>query len=276
MEVNEKIYPFTRFNNKWESVEGTPQIEVKTFKAKDQMINLRNQNYDDKYSVLVELDMRIDYLVPFLDQRMLEPSLLNSMTMNDSVFIAKDDNHLLSKITEIDFSNKNIGRLKLISVTNAKKFMEQSTLCKGRESVFRMKEIKERKVFVKDYTCTTLSIYAVSNTLVSGLYKYNKKWKEKMNIPDRTQCLDFSATNIDKIKIIKYSKKGIVILAEDGDSSFNGTKLQEGKQYTVSFETLDRSGNNGEEYFLQKQCACHLTSLEEKLTEEILSVIKST
>lgn len=276
VEVNEKIYPFTRFNNKWESVEGTPQIEVKTFKAKDQMISLRNQNYDDKYLVLVELDMRIDYLVPFLDQRMLEPSLLNSMTMNDSVFIAKDDNHLLSKITEIDFSNKNIGRLKLISVTNAKKFMEQSTLCKGRESVFRMKEIKERKIPVKNYTCTTLSTYAVSNTLVSGLYKYNKKWKEKMNIPDRTQCLDFSATNIDKIKIIKYSKKGIVILAEDGDSSFNGTKLQEGKQYTVSFETLDRSGNDGEEYFLQKQCACHLTSLEEKLTEEILSVIKST
>ena len=72
MEVNEKIYPFTRFNNKWESVEGTPQIEVKTFKAKDQMISLRNQNYDDKYLVLVELDMRIDYLVPFLKFHQLQ------------------------------------------------------------------------------------------------------------------------------------------------------------------------------------------------------------
>ena len=56
------------------------------------MISLRNQNYDDKYLVLVELDMRIDYLVPFLDQRILDPSLLKSMAMNDSVFIEKDEN----------------------------------------------------------------------------------------------------------------------------------------------------------------------------------------
>ena len=275
VEVDGKIYPFTKFNNKWEAIDGTPQIEVKTFKAKDQMISLRNQNYEDKYLVIVDLDIRIDYLVPFLDQRVLSRALLNSMTMNDSVFIEKDENHLISKITEIDFSNKDIGCLKLIAVTNAKKFMDQSTLCKGRESVFRMKEIKERKILVKKCVDTTLSTYAVSKATVPGLYEYNENWKIKMNIPRNTQCLDFSATNIDKIKIIKYSKKGIVILADDENCSFNGTNLQKGKLYTVSFETLDRSGNEGEEYFLQKQCACHLTGLEEKLTKEILAVIRS-
>ena len=67
VEVDGVVYPFTRFDNGWTAVEGTPQIEVKTFKAKDQMISLRNQHYEDEYLVLVDLDMRIDYLVPFLE-----------------------------------------------------------------------------------------------------------------------------------------------------------------------------------------------------------------
>lgn len=276
VKVGEKIYPFTRFNNKWEAVEGTPQIEVKTFKAKDQMISLRNQNYDDKYLVLVELDMRIDYLVPFLDQRILDPSLLKSMDMNDSVFIEKDENHLISKITKIDFSDKNIGCLKLISVTNAKKFMEQSTLCKGRESVFRMKEINERKVIVKTGCREDLLQYVFPNTVVPGMYKFGTDWKKKMNISSTTQCLDFSATNIEKIKILKFNKKGIVISAEGKNCTFNDTELMEGKQYSVSFEILDRSGNTGEEYFLQKQCARHLAGLEDELTQKILNVISSS
>lgn len=275
VEVDGKKYPFTVFNNKWEAVANMPQIEVKTFKAKDQMISLRNQNYDDMYLILVELELRIDYLVPFLDSRLLKPSLLESMVMDDSMFIKKDDRRLISRISEIDFSNKKIGYLRLISITNAKQFMEQSTLCKERQSIFRMKQIEERKILVKIDNNETLDTYAEPNNRVPGLYKFRTTWKTKMNIPNETQCLDFSATNIDKIKILKFNKKGIVISPNGKNCSFNETELQEGKQYTVSFETLDRSGSSGEEYFLQKQCACHLTGLEDELTKKILSILQS-
>ena len=50
--VDGKTIPFTRFNNKWEPVVGKPQIEIKTTKAKDQMISLRNQSYDDQYLIV--------------------------------------------------------------------------------------------------------------------------------------------------------------------------------------------------------------------------------
>lgn len=273
--VNGKTYPFTKFDNKWKPVEGMPQIEVKTFKAKDQMISLRNQDYDNEYLVLVDLDMRIDYLVPFLDKTILNSSLLNSMQMDDSSFIIKDDNNLIKRISEIDFSNKEIGKLMLISITNASDFMHQSTLCNQRESIRRMKEIRERKTqIVKGLLHIPLLQYASTSPRISCLYEFNLNWFSKMNIPASTKCLDFSADNIEHIEINKFNRKGIVVSAKQEGCSFNGTELIVGKQYSIDFEELDRSGNGGSEYFMQKECACHLTGLEDTLINEIINIIK--
>ena len=275
VEVDGVVYPFTRFDNGWTAVEGTPQIEVKTFKAKDQMISLRNQHYDDEYLVLVDLDMRIDYLVPFLDKKCLDKKLMDTMKMDDSIFIARDDNGLITRVSPIDFSNDEIGKLKLISITNASDFMKQSTLCDSGISVYRMKEIKERKTrIVKDVLHDKLMMYAQNSSRIPCLYEFKSEWMEKMSIPKKTKCLDFSADFIEDIEIVKYNKKGIVITALGKKCTFNGLHLEEGKQYSVSFEILDRSGNGGSEYFMQKQCACHLSGLENELIDDIISVIK--
>lgn len=273
--VDEKIVPYAIFDNKWKAVEGMPQIEVKTFKAKDQMISLRNQQYDDKYLVLVDLDMRIDYLVPFFDKDCLDDKILKTLEMDDKIFITKDDGKLISRISLIDFSNNVIGEINLISITNASDFMRQSTICGSRISVWRMKEIKERGTkIVNGLLHEVLNTYSQKSTRVSCLYEFNNDWMTKMRISSNTKCLDFSADNIDGIEIIKFNQKGIVITAIKQGCSFNGTKLEVGKQYTVAFEILDRSGNEGSEYFMQKQCACHLAGLEDKLIEEILASIK--
>lgn len=275
VEVDGVVYPFTRFDNGWTAVEGTPQIEVKTFKAKDQMISLRNQHYEDEYLVLVDLDMRIDYLVPFLDKKCLDKKLMDTMKMDDSIFIARDDNGLITRVSPIDFSNDEIGKLMLISITNASDFMKQSTLCDSGISVYRMKEIKERKTrIVKDVLHDKLMMYAQNSSRIPCLYEFKPEWMEKMNIPKKTKCLDFSADYIEDIEIVKYNKKGIVITALGKECTFNGLHLEEGKQYSVSFEILDRSGNGGSEYFMQKQCACHLSGLENELIDDIISVIK--
>ena len=171
IEVDGKIYPFVIFEDKWKAVEDTPQIEVKTFKAKDQMISLRNQHYDDEYLVLVDLDLRIDYLVPFLDKELLDKDILSEMEMDDSVFIIRDKDGLISKITEIDFSNNNIGTMSLIAITNAGDFMKQSTLCNANVSVIRMKEIKMRKQKSRNNLIhEKLSLFASTSPRVSVLY----------------------------------------------------------------------------------------------------------
>lgn len=274
--INGKQIPFTRFNNKWEAVKGMPQIEVKTFKAKDQMISLRNQDYDDEYLVLIDLNLRIDYLVPFLDATILNNALIQKMEMDDSVFIIEDKDSKITKVTPIDYSSNTIGTLKLISITNATDFMKQTTLCKGNISVRRMKEINVRKTkVVKGLLHDKLNTYANPSPRIKELYEFNEKWKKKTNVGKNTALLDFSADKLDKIEICQYNVSSIVITALEEGCSFNGTALELGKQYTVSFETLDRAGNGGSEYFIQKQCAVYLNGLEDKLIQDLENVISS-
>lgn len=274
--INGKQIPFTRFNNKWEAVKGMPQIEVKTFKAKDQMISLRNQDYDDEYLVLIDLNLRIDYLVPFLDATILNNALIKKMEMDDSVFIIEDKDSKITKVTPIDYSSNTIGTLKLISITNATDFMKQTTLCKGNISVRRMKEINVRKTkVVKGLLHDKLNTYANPSPRIKKLYEFNEKWKKKTNVGKNTALLDFSADKLDKIEICQYNVSSIVITALEEGCSFNGTALELGKQYTVSFQTLDRSGNGGSEYFIQKQCAVYLNGLEDKLIQDLENVISS-
>ena len=66
----------------------------------------------------------------------------------------------------------------------------------------------------------------------------------------------------------------MIIALEDG-CSFNGLKLEKNKQYSINFDTLDRSGNGGSEYFMQKQCATHLKGLKSELMEEFKKIINS-
>lgn len=274
--INGKQIPFTRFNNKWEAVKGMPQIEVKTFKAKDQMISLRNQDYDDEYLVLIDLNLRIDYLVPFLDATILNNALIQKMEMDDSVFIIEDKDSKITKVTPIDYSSNTIETLKLISITNATDFMKQTTLCKGNISVRRMKEINVRKTkVVKGLLHDKLNTYANPSPRIKELYEFNEKWKKKTNVGKNTALLDFSADKLDKIEICQYNVSSIVITALEEGCSFNGTALELGKQYTVSFETLDRAGNGGSEYFIQKQCAVYLNGLEDKLIQDLENVISS-
>ena len=274
--VNGEQIPFTKFNNKWEPAEEMPQIEIKTFKAKDQMISLRNQDYDDEYLVFVDLDLRIDYLVPFLDSNILNKELVQKMQMNDSVFIIDDKDSKITKVTPIDYSSDNIGTLKLISVTNATDFMQQATFCEGNISVRRMKEIRVRKVNVKsDLLHDKLSLYANKSPRVNKLYEFNELWRKKTNVGNNVAILDFSADKIDKIEICKYNSNGVVITALEQGCSFNDTTLEVGKQYSISFETLDRSGNAGSEYFMQKECAVYLNGIEQQLIDELENIINS-
>ena len=60
----------------------------------------------------------------------------------------------------------------------------------------------------------------------------------------------------------------------DEGCTFNGVGLKKDEQYSISFEKLDRAGNDGSEYFMKKQCASYLLSLEDKLVEEIVRAVK--
>ena len=274
--VDSETIPFVKFNNKWEAVDGMPQIEVKTFKEKDQMVSLRNQDYDSEYLVLADLDLRIDYLVPFLDKALLNPSVTSSMKMDDTAFIEKDSKNQIKRISDIDYSSNQIGRIKLISITNGGEFLKQSTLCKANVGPRRMKEIKERQVRVKHSLALNLKDFVRVSPRIDKLYEFNDDWYSRTGVDkNRNIYLDFSANNVENIEIVDFNQSSVVIRAKSGGCSFNEYPLLKDHQYTVYFETLDRSGNGGEEHFMQKQCAKYLTSHKEALLERFKEIINN-
>lgn len=274
--VNGFDVPFVKFNEKWTPIPGTPQVEVKTFKAKDQMVSLRNQDYDGQTLILLDLQLRIDYLVPLLDQSLFTQDILDNLKMNDNVFIESDTKHRISKIEAIDFSETNIGNLELISVTNATDFMQQATECGGRISVRRMKDIVERQNKTRVRKGLMLSSFASISPRINTLYEFNETWYDLTNIDSsRVKYVDFSSNGIENIEILDYCNASITITANAEGCTFNGQQLVVGKQYMLHFETLERTDNAGTEYFMQKQCASHLRSLKDELIGQIEEIIQN-
>lgn len=274
--INEKTIPFVQFNKKWNAIKNMPQIEVKTFKAKDQMISLRNQRYDDLYLVLTDLRLRIDYLVPFFDKNLLKDDICTEMAMDDSAFIAEDNQNKISKISKIDFSSDKIGEIDIISITKGSDFLNQATLCGPGISPRRVKEIRKRKKKLNSSTNHRLNEFCQKSPRINGIYEFTDQWYEKTNInKEKTIYVDFSASKIDQIEICCFNTSSVVIKALDNGCKFNEVSLEKDKQYIVDFATLERSGNGGSEYFMQKQCAVHLNNRKKELIDTLKDIINN-
>lgn len=273
--ISDKIISFTCFDNKWSPVHGMPQIEVKTFKIRDQMISLRNQDYENEYLVLVDLKLNIDYLVPFLNKNLFSDEIFNSIKMDDDIFIKKDDKNKIKHLKKINFEKSDIGSLKLIGVTTGQKFMDNATKCDGNVSVRRVKEVKKLKVKKKCTTEKTLDDFCCTSETNNNLLSFNSEWYKVTNLDKaKVKSLDFYCNSPEQIEILKFNKTSIVVKTNSEGCFFNSTKLEIGENYNIIFDTLDRSGNDGIEYFMQKDCAKYLPSSQEELLEKIKEIIK--
>lgn len=281
--VDGKIIPFVTFNNGWEKVEGTPQIEVKTFKKNQKMISLRNQGYDDKFLVIIESDFRVDYLVPFLNKNIFNEINYDSLRMNDNVFIKNDDLNLLKHFERVDTSSNEIGSIKILGIFQGKEFMENSTLCEKNVSIQSIKEINEYKGNkYKNEKGKILSKYV--DRLSNSLLRFNKNWYSGINEEGISyfsknkkkfyvRCLDFECSDPDKIIIIKRNENNLYIKLKE-IVSFNKKILEKDKMYKIELNTLLREENKGEEYFFQKDLLNYIPSKEELLKESIRKIIK--
>ena len=86
------------------------------------------------------------------------------------------------------------------------------------------------------------------------------------------RTLDVSFGNIDAIKLLKKSNSSMYLKA-DSDASINGYTLSANKVYKIDFQTLDRSGNDGEEYFMQKNLIKYVPDCEKELKDTLKEII---
>lgn len=268
VKIRTRAIPFVEYVNKWQALNGAPQIEVKSFKKAQYMVNLRNQGYDKQYLVMVETNLDSDYLLPFFKKTVTSEDIYNRLKMDDSVFIKRNLNKDISSITKIKRDSTNLGSLKLITVCLASDFMQHSNLCNGGESPFYIKEIKETR------TPRTLP-----QTLpFSNLVKKNKNnlynWKEnRLDNNKKHKLLDIYVENLDKIKFLKNSKSSIMIYTK-GKTKINDTELEANKNYIIKFQLLDRSSAKNSEYFMHKSIIDKIPSKESMMLDNIRRCIK--
>lgn len=248
LKYNQKIIPFIHFNEKWVPILDKPQIEVKTFKKKQYLVSLRDQNYAGKYLVMAESNFRIDYLLPFFDNIIFSEDIYNSLQDMNKDFIISNKDKKISKINKIDLSNNAIGTVKLLKITDVEAFEKFSTFCNKNESIQYIKEIQPKKQKPpKAILDEPFSKYCKLNQY--GLYEFSLI----LGICEQVQCktTSISITGIENIKIVKINKDSIYVeILKDG-AIINHEKLHIGF-YKINFGYINRSSNSGTEYFMQK------------------------
>jgi len=277
--VNGKAIPFVVFNNKWEVVDGCPQIEVKTFKKKQKMLSLRDQNYIGKYLVIVETDFRVDYLVPMIDPYFYSESVYKELHMDDDIFIVANDKKIIKQTRQVDISSKDIGYVKLLRITTAEEFISMSNKCEAKIGIEYFSGIEKYTGKDKFYECEKkLSEYG--EIISSGLFSFNNNWYSYLDSKGKTirnfqkaKTINIYADNPEAITILKIFKSKIWIRADE-KCMWESIELEKGCIYKIGISVLERGA--GEEYFLLKSSITHLKDFELELINCIDRIVKES
>ncbi len=277
IKVENNIIPFVKFDdtsndNYWVAQPNCPQIEVKSFFGENKyMVSLRDQNYQNKYLVLVEANLTVDYLLSFFNESLFSDETIHKLHMPDD-FIVSNARNLISQTKPVSFGNSELGSIKILVATTACDFMRYALrLNKGDTPRFfkgvepRRSQIKEAKFQINE----SLSNYCY--LLESGLYRFNERWKELFSNQNEL-TLDIYIDNPSNLKVIKKNKNSIVVLATN-DAKINKIDLTAGKQYNINFGTFGKIA--GAEYFMNKCVLDCLPDKEEELINALANIIRN-
>lgn len=264
-----EIIPFAVFNESWVPVENMPQIEIKTFKKKQKLVSLRDQGYSGKYLVMAETALRIDYLLPFFSENIFSNNVYESLKMDDSVFLKSNKENNVNKIDKIDTTTASIGTVKLLKITDVDSFTEYATFCDHNISIQYVKDIefKIRKPNRMNLD-EPLGNYCQKDNL--GFYDLTLKLHEDFAY----KTTKFHINNIEKLKIVKKNKNNIYIEVLEEGATLNKIQLNIG-YYKITFDSINRSSNNGTEYFLQKDLIDYIPDKEDTLKNILKNIIES-
>jgi len=260
--------PFAKFGDSgWQKYKNAPEIEIKTFKTNQYMISLRNQSYDDNFIVMLEFNLKADYLTPFFSDELFKTEIKDSLRMNDDVFMLDKEKHKLDQVPTIIKDDK-IGDLKLLKVVKGRNFMETCDLCGPGISPRYVKEI--------NHTRTTSSFRLDLRkhrplkqycSLDKNLYRFNNNWNSLFK-GKNILTLGISVSDIDAIRVIKKSKSSLTIYATT-DVTINGVDLLANNAYIIKFDVLSREGSTGDEYFMNKGAILANEDFEEEMINRI-------
>lgn len=278
IKYKKRAIPFVKFDNHWFPIEKRPQIEVKTFKKNQYMISLRNQGYDQKYLVMAEANFRVDYLIPLLNKALFSKQIFLDLHMDDKIFIISNDEGNIAQPHKVELSDNTLGSVKLLVVTTAEDFMKKAVKCESRVSIEYIKTCEEYSSSrLKDAYCGNLLDYCTENE--NGLYYFNSKWYKSVDEEGFTykngkkvRTTGFYVSSPEDIDILKINKNSFYIKAKK-DCMWQNNNLLSDHVYRITFDILDRSSNDGEEYFMSKNDVDKLNDSMNKLASDLKQAV---
>lgn len=276
LQIENKIVPFVKYDDTkedtkfWVPQPECPQIEVKSFFGKKYMVSLRDQHYGDKFLVMVEANIDVDYLLSFFDKNIFTEKEISKLTMPND-FIESDTKGLISKTKQVEFNRCSLGSLELLCVTTASQFRNMALKLNAGEIPRYFVDVTQRKVKVKESNYSPNSLLSdYCDKQESGLYRFNDNWYSLFTT-SKEKTLDIEIENPNVLRVIKKTTNSITVLVES-DTFVNGYNLQKGNQYNINFGTFGSIA--GEEYFINKGLLRYLPDMESKLIESLSQIIK--
>jgi hypothetical protein len=245
----------------WKYISG-PWVEVKTNRKAQSLVAVRqSQMNDDHYYVIVESDIRDDYLVAILEDSVFIDKMEKEFAMSKD-FIKSDVNKSLifpPKLAKVS----DLGHFKLIGIFKGDELKKHCILCKGKTK----KTVAESPSYIigikRIKPVESLSGEKLKEGLtgISIRYKSKKESKEAFTVPIAIKYL----TKDTEIKILKTLKSYIIIFVK-GKVQIDDQIIETGF-YEIDFKSFTRN-SSANEY------VCSKTALEthaKDYSEELIS-----
>jgi hypothetical protein len=265
VKVGKKQVPFSVFDDSgWAQFKNAPQIELKTFKENQYLVSLRNQGYQGKYLVLIEMNLNPDYLIPFFSRYAINRKVYKSLKMKKEIFVLKGTKRSIDQTTKI-LKKRKLGYLNLIKVTTANEFMDKSDLCRSGISPLYVKDIRLAKTRVRNEINSSIINFG---NIEGELLRFDNRWYDIIQ-HNEIIALSWSVNNPENVIINNISKSSITISIKENNCMINGIELLKDKSYIISYQILDRSKSNGDEYFMHKDIISIAEDYESEMIEKI-------
>ena len=231
IDSNGKQYPFARFkDNKWEVVEGTPFIEMKTFRSDQSLVTIPYTQFDDDhYYAIVESHLEEDYLLSLFDDDLFEnEEYYNSITsLKEDEFIISNDEGIIKKPDKLT-KNDVLGYYNLFGIYKGIDLRKYSQIVEQGDNPMYFSEVTEPPSRFNSKKIVNPPI-----RLTTGIYYFDD---DENNIPVDIKVFDGGEL------LIRHKIKSALDVEVNGHVEVDGIKLSQGMR-RLAFKNFEKNGS---------------------------------
>ena len=240
----------------WKHIEGTPHIEIKTFRKNQKMVGVREpQLEDENYYMFIEADLKEDYLIYLFDKDYLEEDLCKQIQM-DKGFVQNSENdemNIYQPQKVIVDENETLGRLKLLNTIKGSDLKKYARKFEVGETVLYSPDIEKKDKVVRQLE---------KSILFDDFFDYETKCKMYCGDLDGGKIIYFEASGTENIEIVKKNKTSLYIRTK-GPCTFDGQKMESESLYRINYKVFERKSKWVEYIAVKDSFPKHLDKTEE-------------